>query len=217
MRSINSVLDRKKVYFFDFDGVLVDSVDIKGDGFSALYAEFGSEVQAAVVNYHKTNAGLPRRKKIRMCHSLFLQKQISDTELDLLCATFSELVIDRVITAPEIKGALEFLQKYSLSANAFVCSATPQKELETIVTRKGWNPFFARVTGSPRSKSENIRLILKDFDIPAEQAVFFGDAMADLNAAIECNIDFVGVNGNWKGSEQEKCFLGSVEDFTPWV
>jgi phosphoglycolate phosphatase-like HAD superfamily hydrolase len=214
---LKKVIEKKAALVFDFDGVLVDSVDIKGDGFSALYSDYGSDVQAAVVNYHKTNAGLPRREKIRMCHELYLQKQVSGTELDLLCNTFSDLVINRVIAAPEISGALEFLTKYTKSATAFVCSATPQEELETIVTKKGWKHYFARVSGSPRSKSHNIGSILEDFDIATETAIFFGDAIIDLNAAIECGIDFIGVNGNWIEREQDKCFLGSVKDFTPWV
>jgi len=211
------VIEKKTALIFDFDGVLVDSVDIKGEGFAALYSDYGSDVQAKVIKYHKVNGGMPRREKIRKCHELYLKEQVSESELDQLCNRFSDLVINRVISAPEIRGALEFLKKYTQVAQAFICSATPQKELETIIDQKGWKHFFIRVSGSPLSKTENILSILQDFEIGEGCAIYFGDATSDLNAAMKCNIDFIGVNGSWTEHEQHTCFLGSVENFVQWI
>jgi len=41
-----------KALFFDFDGVLADSVEVKTDAFSKLFEKFGPEIQAKVVEHH---------------------------------------------------------------------------------------------------------------------------------------------------------------------
>ena len=45
---------------FDFDGVLVESVDLKTRAFAALYAEHGTEVADAVVAYHLQHGEIGR-------------------------------------------------------------------------------------------------------------------------------------------------------------
>ena len=43
---------------FDFDGVLVESVDVKTNAFAMLYAEHGPDVVKRVVAYHQEHGGI---------------------------------------------------------------------------------------------------------------------------------------------------------------
>ena len=39
------------VVFFDFDGVLADSVEVKGRAFGSLFSEYGSDVVSRVMRH----------------------------------------------------------------------------------------------------------------------------------------------------------------------
>lgn len=58
---------------FDFDGVIVESADIKTEAFIALYKEHGAQAVAAAVAHHQANGGISRRKKIRHIHREHLE------------------------------------------------------------------------------------------------------------------------------------------------
>ncbi len=59
---------------FDFDGVLVESGDIKTQAFADLYQSYGNTIVNEVVRYHKLNGGLSRYKKFRYFQQYLLKK-----------------------------------------------------------------------------------------------------------------------------------------------
>jgi len=42
---------------FDFDGVLVESVDVKTRAYARMFEEYGADIVSKVVDYHLTNGG----------------------------------------------------------------------------------------------------------------------------------------------------------------
>ena len=54
-----------KAYFFDFDGVLADSVEVKTLAFAKLFEEFGAGIQEKVVAHHRNHGGMSRYDKFR--------------------------------------------------------------------------------------------------------------------------------------------------------
>ena len=51
-----------KAIFFDFDGVILESVSIKGDVFQKLFADYPEHL-AEILNYHLENGGVSRYDK----------------------------------------------------------------------------------------------------------------------------------------------------------
>ncbi|MGB9498885.1 MAG: hypothetical protein ACKVE4_03865 [Dissulfuribacterales bacterium] len=51
--------------FFDFDGVIFDSVNVKTDAFANMFEVYGAEVRDAVVKYHLDNGGVSRMEKFK--------------------------------------------------------------------------------------------------------------------------------------------------------
>jgi len=180
--------------FFDFDGVIVDSVEAKIEAFGELYAEFGPGVRSIVEGYQRAVPGETRYAKIPRFHRELLGIELSEPEIREWAGRLRDIVVDRVIACPLLPGVDETL---SLLARrgipAHVVSGTPEDELAVIAEARGLAPFFRSMRGSPRAKSDIVGEILGREDYAPRSCLFVGDATSDLACARECGLDFVGV------------------------
>lgn len=182
-----------KALFFDFDGVLADSVEVKTRAFSELFTEFGPEIRAKVVEHHRANGGMTRNEKFIHYYKEYLNIPLDADGLDTLCREFSSLVVDEVVVSDEIPGAQNVLKKWSASVPCFIISATPDNEIIEIVDRRGLSRYFKEVLGSGRTKTENLFYLLKKNNLVPETCIFFGDAESDYRAATACDVHFYGI------------------------
>jgi len=194
MQDLSHLLRQQTVFIFDFDGVLADSVEIKTEAFAALFQSYGDDVMQKVVAYHRQHGGVNRYDKLRYYYAEYLGHELSEQELAKQAQNFSQLVVDKVVAAPEIAGANDFLNTYSSQKKCFINSATPHVELLEILKRRGWLNHFEGVFGAPASKSENLQQIFADYNVNPDVCLFFGDSDSDLAAAQSVGIPFVGVN-----------------------
>lgn len=178
--------------FFDFDGVLAESADIKTRAFIEMYKEHRPEVVDAVVAHHSVHAGVSRRKKIRYYHKTFLGQRLSEDELEALACRFSMLVEDAVVEAAWVAGAQDLLDANRHRLPMFVISGTPESELRRIVRRRGMEDYFVAVRGSPPSKVPIIRELLEEHAFDPLRVLFVGDSLTDYNAATATELRFIG-------------------------
>ncbi len=181
--------------FFDFDGVLVDSNSTKTGAFRTLFAGYDKKSVAAIVAYHKQHGGISRVEKIEYAHRHILKQPLSDAELVHWTTAYSELVVNRVIDAPWIDGAQEFLDSIQGALPIFVISGTPEDELRYIIERRNMTGYFHKILGSPIRKPEHIRNLLVSCKLVPERCVFIGDALTDYNAAKVAGLQFIGIQG----------------------
>jgi len=182
-----------KALFFDFDGVLADSVEVKTRAFAKLFESYDPAIVAKVVEHHRKNGGMTRVDKFHHYYREFLGKPLDGDEMKRLCGDFSRLVVDEVVSAPEIRGAENFLKKWHNSVPCFVVSATPDEEIKKIVKRRGIDIYFHEILGSSCSKSDNVNYLLNKYGLAPAQCLFFGDAVSDYQAARSCTVDFIGI------------------------
>ncbi|MBF0228012.1 MAG: HAD family hydrolase [Desulfamplus sp.] len=183
-----------KAVFFDFDGVILDSVNVKTEAFAKMFRSYGSEVEQKVVDYHLAHCGISRFNKFRYYYEKLLNKSINEEEIANLGDKFSQLVLQGVLEAPFIEGALESLQLlHKQNIPAFVVSGTPEEELKFIIKRRNIEVWFKEVHGSPRLKHEIIQDIQKRYNIESSKSLFVGDAMTDYNAAKATGTRFFGI------------------------
>jgi len=180
-----------KNIIFDFDGVLAESVHIKTQAFYSMYVGYGEEIADQVVIHHKGNGGMSRFEKFPYYHKTFLDIDLSKKDVQILSADFSKLVIDSVVDADEVLGALWFLKKYQNQCKFWIVSATPMDEINEIAYRRGISEYFIKIYGAPESKSSIAKNIINENQLINSETVFFGDALSDYNAANNNNIDFV--------------------------
>jgi len=178
---------------FDFDGVLVESVDIKTRAFTELYQQHGDEVMKQVERYHLGNTGISRFVKFRHIETEILgQPPLDEEGVERLAARFARLVIDKVVAAPMVAGAQAFLESQRGRVPMFVVSGTPSEELAAIIERRGLDPYFEASWGSPGSKAEHIAELLGLHGLDAGRCVMIGDAMADYEGALANGVAFLG-------------------------
>lgn len=177
---------------FDFDGTLVESLDVKLVAFAALYRRYGNEVERAAVQHYREHSGVSRFKRIRHCHEQILGQTPSDAEINALGDTFGTMVEDKVVASEWVPGAREFLDMYLGVVPLFVASATPQEELERIIAKRGMAGYFQAIFGSPPDKTEIIAGIIETHGLDRAGVFMIGDGRADYDAAVANGVRFVG-------------------------
>lgn len=178
---------------FDFDGVLVESVDVKADAFSELYRKYGPEIQRKVKAFHLQNIGMSRYEKFQYFQEKLLGKgKLSSEGEQILSYKFSQLVTAEVIIAPYVNGAIEFLEAYSSVIPCYVVTATPTTESIEINKARDMTKYFEGIYGSPKKKDAIINEILAEKLYNPEKVVMIGDSHTDLEAALSTGIQFIG-------------------------
>ena len=179
-----------RTIFFDFDGVILESLDVKGWAFGKLFEDYPEHIDE-IVAFHYANGGMTRFDKFRYIYKSILQNPLSDDEFERLCRDFSNLAYHRVLKCDFVPGALEFVQKYFNKIYFYIISGTPQEEMIRIVKAKGLNPYFKGVYGSPTSKDDWAKQILEENGLDAGEVLFVGDALSDYEAAVKNSLKFV--------------------------
>lgn len=176
---------------FDFDGVILESVTVKTEAFRALFS-FTPEHVEEIVQYHRDNGGMSRYDKFRHIYKIILQEDLSRERFDKLSERFSAIVFDKVIKTPFVPGAQEFLITNYRKIPLYVISATPEEELIQIMEKRELTPYFRKIFGAPRKKTDCIAEIVSLTGVPPGSVVFVGDAKNDYNAACSAGVRFIG-------------------------
>ncbi|MBT8326832.1 MAG: HAD hydrolase-like protein [Bacteroidia bacterium] len=182
-----------KIVFFDFDGVVLDSAKIKTLAFPEVFKDYPQHLEA-ITNYHLENQGISRYEKFDWIYQTLLKTELSNSEKEELGNTFSEIVLEKVMQCPFIKGAKNLLEYFrETNIKCVVASGTPYKELHTIIKKRNLSQFFIEVWGSPKHKEAIIEDILERYSIEPSEALFLGDATTDYFAAKSNNVPFQAV------------------------
>jgi len=206
------VIIKKRVIFWDFDGVIKDSVVVKSDAFEQLFLPFGELVAKRVRYHHENNGGMSRFEKIPIYLSWAGEtpekKLIEDFE-----EMFSELVKQKVIDSCGVIGALDYLKEHNNHKQFFLITATPQKEIEEILFSLNINHFFKKIVGAPAKKEDAIQKIMSEYNISQEEAIMIGDSSSDYKAALDNKLPFILRKTKCNKKLQQKLNCKMIGDF----
>jgi phosphoglycolate phosphatase-like HAD superfamily hydrolase len=174
---------------FDFDGVILESNDVKTDAFVELYAHHGPDVVAQVRAHHLENLGISRFKKFAWIAEQVLRVPFSEAESAELGRRFTDLALAKVMVAPFVPGAERALEAIALPM--FVASGTPDGELRDIVERRGLTSRFREVHGTPKEKPAILRDVMARHGLASDEVLFVGDGLSDYRAAMEAGVEFL--------------------------
>ena len=179
-----------KNIFFDFDGVIAESVSAKTEAFRDLYLPYGEVIAKKVVDHHIRHGGVSRFEKFKIYHEEFLRIQISKNEIDDLAKQFSDLVLNKVINSDEVKGANYFIEKYATKLNFWIITGTPTPEIEIIADKRELSKYFIGIHGSPKNKKYWTENLIEKHNLNRDEILFIGDATTDYDAAKYSNLHF---------------------------
>jgi phosphoglycolate phosphatase-like HAD superfamily hydrolase len=176
--------------FWDFDGVVKDSVTAKSRAYEGLFESRGPELGARVRRHHELNGGVSRFDKI----PLYLEwAGLAPTAeaVARYCEMFAEEVTRSVVESPWVPGAREYLEKHCGRQHFFLVTGTPQTEMQGIVKTLGIDHCFREIHGAPAGKEEAVGSVLRRWRIDAAQSLLIGDSESDLSAAKSNGVRFM--------------------------
>lgn len=186
-------LYQPEAIFFDVDGVLIDSLAVKGDAFSSAFSDY-PEVREKIIAFHLSNGGVNRAEKITRLFRLIVGHEPSAQEVAVRMGQFSASVFEGVVAAPEIPGAHAALEEWSEKVPLHAVSATPTDELKRILDKRNIAKFFTSVHGWPPEKGSTVREVITIRGYRSSACILVGDSREDLHAAIAANVQFIQVS-----------------------
>ena len=196
---------QKKIFVFDWDGTLFDSMAAKTISFAAVVSAWLARNGAPmsmpeVARCYRLYSGAPRRTIIRK-----IAQEAGANALDADCNAMSEALFEHNRTALEtarlFDDALPCLDKL-LARNKTLClsSSVPQAELSHFVKRKlpaSLRNRLAAVLGSQPALSKgsgHLGAIRTVTGADAAEVIVIGDDIADRDLSAEVGIDAVLVD-----------------------
>ena len=180
-----------KHLIFDFDGVLVESNEIRFDGFRLLFADYPHDQVQKLVEYAMSNGGMSRYEKIKYFFEEVRNEIISGDRVQVLSRQYTELVKQKVIDAEPVQGSLEFLSNNYTYYDFAIVSGSDQEELREVCQARKIYQLFLKILGSPERKEINLSRLLSEEGWDNRSCLFIGDSLNDLEAAQINNIDFI--------------------------
>ena len=182
---------------WDFDGVIKDSVELKGEIFRKLFEDQKIDIKNKIYKHHNVNGGLSRFKKLQK-YLDWSSYENTITNLNLFAKQFSDLLVKEVINANYIEGVENYLRRNHSRQKFFLVTATPEEEILKITNEFMNDPmmleifeYFKIIIGYPRTKEEGFKLIFNESGIDNPDFVVIGDSLSEYNAAKKYSLKFV--------------------------
>lgn len=189
------IFKNKNVILWDFDGVILDSMDVREKGFREVLANYPEEQVKQLLKYHNNNGGLSRYVKFRYFQEEILQEEVDEEKVSGMAAEFSA-IMRKELTSKErlIREVLEFIQTEYTRFKMHIVSGSDGEELRFLASQLGISAYFESIEGSPTPKISLVKDILKKYNYKREEVCLIGDSINDYEAAHENKINFFGYN-----------------------
>lgn len=184
-----------KTILFDFDGVILDSMKIKGDGFVELFKGYPESAIKQLESYHYTNGGISRFEKIRYFFNTVLKKEILEEDVQDLAKKFSMIIEKNLYNKDNlIEDSVDFIKKNYQNYTFHIVSAAENNELNKLCQYLNLLGYFITVEGSPTKKTILVKNIIDKYHYNKNETILIGDSLSDFETANENELAFWGYN-----------------------
>ncbi len=183
-------MSRVRALVLDFDGVILESNDLKTAAFDAVFSRF-PEHQAAMMAFHHAHVAESRYVKFRHLATAHLGRPADDPIVEELVTGFSTEMQARLARCPMVAGADAFLDRVRGRLPLYLASMTPAAELDDLLALRGLRATFTGVYGCPPwPKEQALNEIVAVHG--RDGLLFIGDSAGDQRAAARTGIEFIG-------------------------
>lgn len=211
-------LSRFEIIFWDLDGVLVDSLELKGAAMASAFADCLSLDPSVVKQFHIENPGLSRfAKAAYFCEQRF---GYVDESIVQLCVQHYQERYDATVQY-DLSHALP-----PLLAMKRCRDLTRKNFLVTNNPISGFAPWFGKVLepddfsgiffGSDQ-KHEAIETVLHDSGISRERCLMVGDTDVDCAAAQKAKVRFLRVVSKMDVGQNFSFYWDQIEGERVWM
>jgi phosphoglycolate phosphatase-like HAD superfamily hydrolase len=167
-----------KVVLWDFDGVILNSNEVRDKGFEEVLRNFPEEQVAKLLSYHRKNGGLSRYVKFRYFFEEIRGEEITDDDISHWATKFSAIMLsslkDRSLLIRETNN---FIQENHLNYKMHIVSGSDQTE-------------FKSIHGSQTPKNDLVKMIIEEHNYDPSFGILIGDSINDYEAAEENELHF---------------------------
>ena len=189
------MLTNFEVIIWDFDGVIIDSDEIRTNSFKETFKEFGKRNVDKLIEYHKLNGGLSRYDKVDFFFKKIINQNISNSEFISRVNLYSKFCLEGLCDKSLlINDSLDFIKVNYKNYFFHIASASDEMELRNICKELDISHFFRTINGSPTTKVNNVKDILKKNNYSRHKCCLIGDSNNDMDAANINGITFIGYN-----------------------
>ncbi len=178
---------------FDFDGIILDSADLKTRAFAQVYADEDPARVAQVVEYQTLHGGVGRVEKFTYFERALFGRPGGPEAVARLCEAFAAIVDTAMQRAEFIPGAQALLDACFGKVRMHVVTGMPQEDLERIVTERDLRRYFDLLFGTPTTKPDAFRAILERTQIAPGQSLAIGDSLTEFEAAERTGVPFLAI------------------------
>jgi phosphoglycolate phosphatase len=181
-----------KVFVFDFDGTLVDSVNLKINAYFKIFQPY-SLSDSLISSVLKEFPDLNRYDTIQV----IIDRGKLSANATALSELYTAFVLDEILRSPYLEFATEilnFLQESNYSV--YLSSNTPQVVLDEIIEKMKWKRYFNAIFGYPHLKIDTLKRVIGSGNYPSSSVLVIGDGDSDKKSAELNDTDFFRVEGN---------------------
>lgn len=196
------MINKINTIFWDFDGVLMNSNEVRDKGFLEVLKEYPKNEVSELMEFHQANGGLSRYVKFRYFFEEVRNEEITDAEIQSWADKFSEIMLKFLINKDLlIHETIDFVKKNHKNFHMHIVSGSDGKELKQICKGIGIDQYFKSIHGSPTPKKRLITELLDKQDYNSKNCVLIGDSLNDKDAAELNNVEFIAYNNEFLTSK----------------
>jgi len=181
----------KATVVFDFDGVIVDSIQLFSDAVNVAGQKLGRTT--SFTPEHLRN--IKRMSIPEICQAAGIEDKLSKTFI----AEIDRELYHRADQYPIFSHMEEALSALSKIAKLSIVSATSQPVLSKVLNNTGLDHYFGHIIGGdmPGTKAVKIRQVLNDNGHSPHQGCFIGDTVSDIDHGQDAGVVTVAVSWGW--------------------
>ena len=184
----------RKLFLFDFDGVLSDSLDLYAEAVKRCLERIGTPIVKTREDYLVLFEG-----------NFYESMAARGVDLAAFAQAAKEIMpgIDYDAMRP-FDGLLPVLESLKKDHLLAVISSNGSRTIRRMLERFGFDPYFEEILGSDFlvSKKEKIDHALAKYGIPPERTFYIGDTTGDIVEARAAGVRTVAVTWGWHSRER---------------
>ena len=231
---LDNVLNGKKVFIFDLDGTLIDSVGIWNKVDQKLLSDLGNiEVPENVINLNRdrvvgsSKSGTPYEDYVLYLKEKYHLDKTKEELHDYRCTIMMELLINGVTRTPYAKEVIELLKE--LGMTLVLATTTTRHNLETYCEENEdtkeldiMNKFDLILTMEDvtyfKPNPEIFNKAIEQLSLKRDNVVIIEDSIVGIKAAVEAGIDCIAVKEEHSNESTEElkksasCYIESLKE-----